>query len=115
MYSLDLVKAWTAGEENLGIKNSLFIMKNGVITQFVDCDEGEKFHEDLKQNLKKDNYFNDICESFFEAIENKDKVKMFECLAIFNEIDNYPEIANEDILRRLMRVRKTTEGEIYKL
>lgn len=115
MYSLDLVKAWTKGEENLGLKNSLFLMKNGVITQFVDCDEGEAFHETLKQNLKNDKYFNEICESFFEAISNKDKVKMFECLAIFNEIDNYPEIANDDILRRLRRVRKTTEGEMYKL
>lgn len=113
MFGWDVVKAWAEGEKNLGIRNSLFVMDNGVVTQYVDVEEGEKFYNDLKKNLTEE-YFNKIVEKFFKAIKDKDEVKIWECSAIFDEIDNYPEIANDDILMRLERVRKSTHEIIYK-
>ena len=99
MYGLNLVLAWAKAEENLGLKNSLFVSQNGVVIQYIDSDEGEAFHNKLKSVLNSD-YFDRVCEKFFVAIELKDLVKIFEILAIFDEIENYPEIADSDIHRR---------------
>ena len=112
MYSAELVEAWAKGEANLGLKDSFFVMKNGVVEQYINSDEGEKFHEDLKKKLTTE-YFGEICDKFYKAIDEDDKVKMFECLCVFGEIDEYPDIANPDILRRLMRVRQSTQHLIY--
>lgn len=107
------ILAWCKGEEKFGLKNSLFICEDGVVTQYVDSEEGEKFHEMVKNLTEKE--FDEICDGFFEAIENKDLAKMHEALAVFDEIDNYPELVSNDMKRRLMRVRKFTESEPYKL
>lgn len=114
-YTKKLVKAWMKGEANLGLKNSFFIMDKGVVTQYIDTDEGEAFHKKLTEDLKKEVYFLEIVDKFFTAIKLEDKVKMFECLCIFDEIDNYPEIATPTILRGLRKVREATHEEIYKL
>ncbi len=104
--------AWALGERGLGLKNSLFVCENGVLTQYCDREEGEKFHEFIK-NLTEEE-FDKICEDFFEAIENKDLVKMHMALAVFDEIDNYS-LGNEYIKQRLRRVREATQEESYKL
>ena len=109
MYSDENIDAWIKAEENLGLKNSMFFHHNGTTDQWIDADEGEKFFEWVK-----DFPLDFIFEDYFKAIKNKDKVKQFECLAIFNEIDEHPEIANDDQLRRLKRVRESTHEEIYK-
>ena len=114
MYSEENTKAWIKAEENLGLKNSLFITINGVTTQYYDVDEGEEFHRCVKEDLQKEGWFDELCEYFFEVIKNKDKVAMFRGLAIFNEIEEHLEIATEDQLRRLKRVRESTHEEIYK-
>lgn len=114
MYSLNLVIAWVKAEENHGLKNTIFISKNKVVIQLIDLEEAEKFHSELKEKINED-YFDSVVEAYFEAIEKKDLVKIFECLAIFDEIDNYPWIVTSDILRRLMKVRSTTESLIYEL
>lgn len=67
--NLKSVKAWAKGEEKIGLKNSLFICENGVLTQYVDADEGEKFHEFVK-SLSEEK-FNEICDEFFEALRIK--------------------------------------------
>ena len=107
------ILAWHKGEEKLGLKNSLFVCEDGVVTQYVDSEEGEKFYEMVKNLTEQE--FNEICDEFFGAIENKDLAKMHEGLSIFDEIDNYPELANDDMKRRLMRIRESTESESYKL
>jgi len=109
MYKDNLVDAWIKAEENLGLKNSLFFWENGKTTQWVDSEEAEEFFEKVKKMN-----FDEIFDKFFKAIEDKDKVKMFECLAVFNEIDEHREIVGEDVFRRLMKVRKETHEEIYK-
>ena len=113
-YPLNLVKAWARAEENLGLKNSIFISINGKVIQIIDSDEGEKFHDILKRRLDLD-YFNYVCKKFLEGIDKKDIIQMFECLAIFDEIDNYPEIANSEILEMLEKIRKRTEATVYSL
>ncbi len=110
MYSDALIDAWIEAEENMGLKNSMFFYKNGTTTQWVDHDEAEVFFKKVK---KMD--FLEVFATYFEAIASKDKVKIFECLAVFNEIDEHPEIASDRTHRRLKRVRENTHEEIYKL
>ena len=106
------VMSWSKGEEPLGLKNSFFICENGTVTQYVDCEEAEKFHEYIK-NLSEEE-FNKICNEFFEAIENEDLSKMHEALAVFDEMDNY-NLGTEDMKKRLLRVRKSTESASYEI
>lgn len=114
MYSWDLVEAWAEAEENLGLKNSIFFEENGTFTQWIDVDEGDKFFNQLKKTIKEKG-LDEVFENYFEALKEKDKVSMFMCLAFFNEIDEHPEIADKDQLRRLKRIRESTHEEIYKL
>ncbi len=114
MYSPDLVEAWIKAEENLGLKNSIFITINGVTTQYYDVDEGEIFYLWVQEMLDYDGWFEKNIEDYFIAIKLKDKVTIFRGLAIFNEIDEHLEIATEDQLRRLKRVRESTHEDIYK-
>ena len=114
MYSWDNIIALAEAEENLGLKNSMFFHHNGTTDQWIDADEGEKFFEYVKNGLELDWWFDTHCETFFKALKKDDKVLIFEHLAIFNEIDEHPEIATEDQLRRLKRVRESTHEEIYK-
>ena len=114
MYSKVRVKQWIEAEENLGLRNSVFITINGTTTQYYNEQEGEIFYNLMKKSMKINDWFDVICENYFQAIKKKDKVKHFECLAIFNEIDENPEIATEDQLRRLKRLRESTHEEIYK-
>ena len=113
-YNLDLLDFWIEAEENLGLKNSQFFIDNGKITQYYDSEEGERFYLWVVDSLQNDGWFDSICEQFFQAIKNKDKVKLFECLAIFNEIDEHS-LGDDDVQRRLLRVREETHDVIYKL
>ena len=106
----NLVDAWIEAEENLGLKNSLFFWDNGTTTQWVDNEEAEAFFKKTKTMN-----FDKVMDDYFNALEKKDKIRIFECLCIFNEIDEHPEIANPDILRRLKRLREATHHEIYKI
>ena len=120
MYSWENIEAWAEAEENLGLNNSLFFVEDmnetdtKKVTQWVDVDEGEKFFEWVKYILRCDE-FEEKIEEYFEAIKEKNKVLQFMALTIFNEIDEHPEIATEDQLRRLKRIRESTHEEIYKL
>ena len=105
--------AWAKGESRIGLiglKNSLFICINGNMTQYINSIEGEMFHEYVK-NLT-DEIFNEICEGFFEAVDNKDLETMHIGLAIFNELDEY-NLGSEHIKKRLLRIRESTEKAAY--
>ena len=106
--------AWCKGEELLGLKNSLFICENGKLSQYVNEEEGDKFYNMVK-NLTEDK-FNKICDEFVESVEKKDLIMMHKGLAIFDELDNFPElVATNDVLIRLKRIRKATHEEAYKI
>ncbi len=120
MYSWENIEAMAEAEENLGLKNSEFYVEDmegtdiKKVTQWINADEGEEFHKCVKEDLQREGWFDELCDYFFRDIKAKDKVKIFGTLAIFNEIDEHPEIATEDQLRRLKRVRESTHEEIYK-
>lgn len=40
-------------------------------------------------------------------------VKVWPAMVVFHEISHYPEYATEEMLRRLMRIRKLTETFLY--
>ncbi|MGR3175083.1 MAG: hypothetical protein ACUZ8N_10845 [Candidatus Scalindua sp.] len=113
MYSKENVEAWIKAEQNLGLKKSVFITINGTTTQYYDEEEGEVFYEMVKI-LCKDLILNLWFENYLIAIKEKDKVEQFKALSIFNEIDEHPELATNDQLRRLKRIRESTHEDIYK-
>jgi len=131
--SLFDIKAWHQGHsselQNLigtGFFNHLFISEKGVVTLYYDNEEGEIFHSKLKELLNSDSFFDELCTDFFKLTEqinnvksNQEvhnlQVKMMPAITIFDEIDNYPEIASDSIKRRLMRVRTTTQEASYVL
>lgn len=110
MYKDDLIDAWIEAEENLGLKSCIYFWDNGTTTQWVDSEEAEEFHK-----MAKEEDFEYWFEVYFKALEKKDLVKTFMCLSIFNEIDEHPEIATEDELRRLKRIRELTHEMIYNM
>jgi len=128
--SLFDVNAWYEGESRelekyigVGFFNHLFVSKENRVTLYYDIEEGDKFWEIIEEILT-DDFFNDLCDGFFSIIENpspdNDKeiydliVKIRPALAIFDEISKYPEyLATPEILRRLMRVRISTESFSY--
>ena len=114
MYSKENVKAWIEAEKNLGITKSVFITINGTTTQYYDEEEGENFYDWVEVRMKEELWFNDLCEDYFKAIKLNNLIAKFECIVIFTEIDEHPEIATEDQLRRLKRLRESTHEEIYK-
>ena len=116
MYKDNLIDAWIKAEENLGLKNSIFFWENGTTTQWVDNEEGEKFEKHVKDGLKINGWFDEVCDCYYEAIENKDKVKVFECLAIFNEMDENQEISLDfETQKKLLRLREQTHNVIYEM
>lgn len=106
------MQPWIKAEDSLGLKNSFFLIEDGMVTQYCDSEEAEKFHEMVK-NLTEER-FNLICEMFFNAIKVKNKVKMFEALTIFDEMDNH-DLGTPAMKRRLMRVREATHEISYKI
>lgn len=124
------VKAWYEGESTelkkligVGLFNTLFISSKNTIVIYYDCRESEIFHEKLKEILTEE-FFDNLCENFFDLTEQADNcktnekvynllAKSFPILTIFDEISKYPEIASNHIIRRLERVRKTTEAFAY--
>ena len=42
-YPLEHLDFWIEAEENLGLKNSIFIIDNGKIKQYYNIEEGERF------------------------------------------------------------------------
>ena len=110
MYKDHLVDAWIEAEENMGLKNCIYFWDNGTTTQWIDSDEAEMFFRKVKCMD-----FAEVFDKYFRALEDKDLVKIFECLSVFNEIDENQEIVDDVILRRLKRVRESTHEEIYNI
>jgi len=130
--SLFDIKAWYEGESNelekwigFGFFNHIFVSRGGNVTLYYNTEEGDRFHEVLNEKLTED-FFDKLCESFFELIEQKNNlnsegeifelyVRIWPALSIFDELSKYPEFGNEDMIRRLIRVRETTESFAYGL
>lgn len=126
------IRCWYEGESeelrkvlDFGFYNTLFVVENKNVTAYYDDEECTNFYLSLDEKLT-EKFFNDLCDSFLELIEESKRVKSNEeifnlmvkswpALAIFHEISNYPDYANEAMLRRLFRIRKATESFSYDL
>jgi len=131
-YSLLDIRAWYEGESEelkkrigFGFYNTIFVSNNGNVTVYYDKEECNKWDEILEKNLTED-LFHELCNEFFalirESAEIESEIKLFEIMikswpaqTIFDEISKYPEYANDNMLIRLVRVRKTTESFSYEL
>ncbi len=120
--SEDDVAIWKkgSGEELMKvIGEGLFDLKferDGTkVTISYEKEEGEKVHEAIKDFLT-DEHFDELCDNFVWLIMKKQELQaeMMVALIIFDEIDNFPEIANDYIKRRLLRIRESTHEESYK-
>lgn len=130
--SLFDVKAWYEGESKelkkltcVGFFNHIFVSKNGLVTLYYNIEESEKFDEWLEENFTED-FFNELCDGFFDLVCKIDNmqsneeifnlyVKMWPALSIFDELSKYPDWGNDVMIRRLIRIRKSTESASYEL
>ncbi len=130
--SLFDIKAWYEGESKelekwlgVGFYNTIFVSNDDIVTIYYDKDECDKFDEAMDKKLT-ENLFDKLCDIFFELIEEADNIESDEdifkitvrcwpALTIFDEISKYPEWATDSMLRRLIRVRTTTEAFSYEL
>lgn len=126
------LKAWYEGESKelekwlgFGFFNHIFVSRNGLMTLYYDVEEAKKFDEILEEKLTEE-LFNELCEHFFELIKKGDDsntneeiykltVKLWPAYTIFDVLSKYPEFGNEDMIRRLIRIRETTESFAYEL
>lgn len=109
--TLNSVLAWDRGEERLGMKNSLFICEEGKVKQYVTIEEGEAFHNRIREMTEQE--FDEICDEFIKAIKEKDLETMHVGLAVFDEMDNYPLLGNNVMRARLKRIREHTHMESH--
>lgn len=117
----DDISIWEKGESEelkkvIGIgMHSKFERDGGAVTVYYEEKEGDEVHQRIKELLT-DDWFDEICDDFIDLILQKREIaaKMMPALIIFDEIDNYPEIASDYIKRRLMRIRTSTHEESYK-
>ena len=126
------LKAWYEGESKelekwigFGFFNHIFVFEKGNITLYYDVEEGDKFHEVLIERLT-ENFFNDLCDHFFKTMRENENlntnenifkilVKLWPAFTIFDELSKYPELGNDFMIRRLLRVRRTTEDFSYRI
>lgn len=122
------LESWRIGESDelkkwigFGFYKSKFTLKNKVLTIEYDNQEIIEFDKALEKHLDEE-LFDKMCDRFFELIELSKtesnfeiEVKCMPILTIFDEISKYPDWANERMMRRLKRVRKSTHEFIYKL
>ena len=132
MCSLFSVLAWHKGESEelekwvgAGFFKHLFVSKNGTVTLYYNVKEGDNFYEKLYEVLTED-FFDELCEYFFELVERKEDIKtdeeIFELIVmawpaftIFDELSKDLELGTNYMIRRLMKIRKTTEAFAYEV
>ena len=132
--SLFDIESWYKGESEelekwigMGFYNHLFNSRNNLVVLYYDLEEAKSFEQALDEKLTEE-LFDNLCDNFYGLIENSNEnppntekdvfdlsVKIWPALTIFHEISNYPDWATESMLRRLIRIRATTEAFSYQL
>lgn len=131
-FNLTQLKAWYVGEKDylkrvlgVGFENTIYVCENNQVTFYYEDIEVKKF-EIVLETLIGEEEFNDIVDNYMMFIDEIPKCKidgeklllfskLVPALTIFNEFDEYPEYMEEDMTRRLMRVRTSTEAKPYEL
>lgn len=128
-YTLFDIKAWYLGElEELrkaigfGFENTIFVSEDNNVRVYYDRDECGKFDEVLDKVLTED-FFNELCDDFAIIVDRfkpeTDEevfiflVKTWPAYVVFEELSNSPDLGNENMLRRLYRIRESTEKYSY--
>ena len=123
------VKAWHEGDSkelkkwiDFGFFNHIFVSENGFVTTYYDAEEIEEYDKILDEKFT-DDLFNELCDHFFDTLKSEnfnsdDEIFVFltkigPASTLFYDISNYPEFATDNMIRRLIRVRKTTESFVY--
>ena len=98
-----------------GFYKTNFIINNGSVTAIYDHKEVEQFDKVLNEMLDEE-LFDRMCEEYFKIIYNYDgnMVKVWPILTIFDELSKFPEYGNDYMIRRLKRIRESTESFFYK-
>ena len=138
--SLIGAQAWNFGDSielkkcfGWGFESHYFVNKNGVIDLFAEKQEGEDCYNVIKEKLNQQGFFNALCEDFLDNVNKgeeiikkeflfKEKIielfeiiiKCWPAITIFDIISNYPNIASQDTLEKLIKIRKETSKIIYK-
>lgn len=130
--SLFDILAWHEGESRelekwteIGYFNHIFVSEKGLVTVYYDVKEAEKFDKWFTEKFTED-FFNNLCDDFVQLVEQiktvnspEDvfnlSVKMWPALFFFDELSKYPELGNDNMIRRLIRIRKSTETASYEL
>ena len=119
----DDIEIWKkgSGEElkkviGIGMFDLKFERDGTKVTMSYEKEEGNKVHEAICEFLEKDENFDKLCDDFVDLIMQKHEIqaKMLPALFIFDEIDNFQEIASDYIKRRLFKIRTSTHEESYK-
>lgn len=129
-YSLFDVRAWHNGEGdglkkliNFGFYNTIFVSVNGNVTVYYEKEECDEFYDVLDEVLD-EALFNEVCDSLVELTlleaENDDDifelcVRLWPCFTILDIVSKYPEYGNDSMIRRLIRLRGSTESFSYDL
>ena len=117
----DDIDIWRIGEGHLskllGVKYASKVERDGAWVHFYyEEKQGKELHDAICKFLEKDGNFDKLCDDFVSLIMKKHWImaQMMPFLIIADEIDNHPEIASEDVKRRLFRIRTSTHEESYK-
>ena len=128
--SLFEIKAWYEGESyelekitGIGYFNHIFVSRNGLVTLYYNLEEAEKFDKWFEESFNEE-FFHNLCTEFSQLVEQIDKVnsdkeiykltvKMWPALFFFDELSKYPELGNDSMVRRLIRIRASTESASY--
>jgi hypothetical protein len=109
-----------------GFSNTIFVKEGGRVAVYYDLEECDLFENAMGERLN-EAFFDNLCEIFFGLIESskglvssedvrKISVAAWPIICIFDQISKYPEWdGTGNMLRRLERVRKTTEPFHYDL
>lgn len=130
--SLTDIKAWYIGEScelkkyiGQGFFNHIFVSEKDIVRLYYNYNEEERVWNALQQKITED-FFNELCNNFFQLIEQSEKtnshdelfnitVKCWPTWTIFDYISKYPELVTNTTIRRLIRIRKTTEAFSFEL
>ncbi len=126
------IQIWQRGESEefkrvtgMGFFNTIFVSENNMATVYYDREEIKKFEQMLEEKLTEE-FFDELCDDYLGLIEIGRTIKTHEgitqvliftwpAMTIFDEISKYPEWVTETMIKRLKRIRDSTESFHYNL
>ncbi|GBE20649.1 phosphoenolpyruvate synthase [archaeon BMS3Abin17] len=137
--SLIGIQAWSFGDSielkkwlDWSFKGHYFVNKEGFVDLFAEEQEGENYYEVVQEKLKEERFFDELCNDFLINVKQSEEIikkelifkeeiiklynliiKCWPALTIFDILSNYPELASQNVIEKLIRIRKETSKFIY--